>query len=126
MNIPHDRKYTATHEWLMEQNGVAVVGITEHAQTELGDIVYTELPAIGRPLVAGKPAAAVESVKAASDIYAPVAGEVVEVNPALAANPALVNRSPYDEGWLFKMKITDPAGVGALLDSVAYRETLKK
>ncbi|MDR1304932.1 MAG: glycine cleavage system protein GcvH [Verrucomicrobiales bacterium] len=123
-HIPDNLKYVASHEWLSTQNGIATVGITDHAQAELSDVVYVELPPLGKTLAAKAPAAVVESVKAASDIYAPVSGEVVAVNPALAADPALVNRSPYEQGWMFKLKIADPGELAALLDAAAYRAKL--
>ncbi|MDR1190683.1 MAG: glycine cleavage system protein GcvH [Verrucomicrobiales bacterium] len=123
-NIPDNLKYTESHEWLAERNGLATVGITDHAQTELSDVVYVELPAIGKKLAAKAPAAVVESVKAASDIYAPVSGEVVEVNTALTDQPALVNQSPYEQGWIFKLKVADRDEPGALLDAAAYRAKL--
>lgn len=119
-NVPQDLKYAETHEWLRVEGDTGTVGISDHAQAELTDIVYVELPAVGAPAEAGKPLAVVESVKAASDIYAPVGGTVIEVNPALASNPALVNTDPYGEGWLFKLKITDAAGVAKLKSAADY------
>jgi glycine cleavage system H protein len=123
-NTPDNLKYAETHEWVLEQNGIATVGITDHAQAELSDVVFVELPAIGKKLAAKSPAAIVESVKAASDIYAPVAGEVVEVNTALSNDPALVNQSPYEQGWIFKLKISDPNELSSLLDAAAYSAKL--
>lgn len=99
---------------------VATIGITDHAQAELTDVVYVELPAVGRQVDAGDPAAVVESVKAASDIYAPVAGEVVEVNHAIVAEPALVNTDPYGSGWIFKLRVANPANTANMLDCAAY------
>ncbi len=119
-NIPEDLKYAETHEWLRVDGENGTVGISDHAQAELTDIVYVELPAVGAQAEAGKAIAVVESVKAASDIYSPVAGTVTEVNPALAANPALVNTDPYGEGWLFKLKIANAAEVAALKTPAAY------
>ncbi len=116
MNVPADLKFAPTHEWLRPADGS--VGISDHAQAELTDIVYVDLPKVGTTLLAGGTAAVVESVKAASDIYSPVGGEVVEINEALAANPALVNTDPYGEGWLFKLKDAD--GADALMDAEAY------
>ncbi|MDR2463192.1 MAG: glycine cleavage system protein GcvH [Verrucomicrobiales bacterium] len=123
-NIPDNLKYTESHEWIAGQNGIATVGITDHAQAELSDVVYVELPAVGKALTAKAPAAIVESVKAASDIYAPVSGEIVEVNTALADNPALVNQSPYGQGWIFKLKVSDSGELDTLLDAAAYREKI--
>jgi glycine cleavage system H protein len=120
MNIPNDLKYNASHEWLRLEGDIATVGITEHAQSELSDVVFVELPEPGKALATGDPAAVVESVKAASDIYAPVAGEIIEGNTALEEDPALVNSSPYGDGWLFKMKVADQAEVEKLLDAVGY------
>jgi glycine cleavage system H protein len=123
-NIPTNLKYTESHEWLLEQNNIATIGITDHAQAELSDIVYVELPPIGKTLTAKAPAAVVESVKAASDIYTPVSGEIIETNTALNNEPALLNQSPYEQGWIFKIKITDPAELTRLLDAPAYKAKL--
>jgi glycine cleavage system H protein len=124
MNVPQDLKYTATHEWVKtEADGTVTIGITDHAQAALGDLVYIELPAVGRALAAEEACAVVESVKAASDIYAPVAGEVTAVNADLTATPEVVNQDAY-AAWLFKLKPADPAAVGALLDAVAYQATI--
>ncbi len=122
MNVPADLKFAPTHEWLRATDGR--VGISDHAQAELTDIVYVDLPKVGAKLAAGQTAAVVESVKAASDIYAPVGGEVVEVNPALADNPALVNTDPYGDGWLFKLAAIAPADADALLAAEAYRKQI--
>lgn len=109
MNIPENLKYTKTHEWVrQEADGTCTVGISDFAQDQLGDIVFVELPATGRALAAGAAAAVVESVKTASDIYSPLAGEVLDVNTALADQPELVNQSPYGDGWLFQLR---PQGV---------------
>ncbi len=105
MNVPEHLQYTETHEWLRLDGETATVGITDHAQAELTDIVYVELPKIGTALTAKQPAAVVESVKAASDIYAPIGGTVAEVNGALEGDPGLVNRDPFGEGWLFRLRI---------------------
>lgn len=120
MNIPANLRYTESHEWILLEGDTATVGITDHAQSELSDVVYVEPPKAGRTVAAKEAAAIVESVKAASDIYAPVAGEVTEVNTELAANPALVNQDPYGKAWIFKLKVADPAAVNALLDAKAY------
>src|SRR5208283_4807564 len=107
-NIPSDLKYTKSHEWVRVAGDTATVGITDHAQHELTDIVFVELPPMGRQLKAGDSCAVVESVKTASDIYAPVSGQVVEINPAVVNNPALVNTEPYAGGWFFKIKLAEP------------------
>ncbi len=120
MNIPTDLHYTPSHEWIRLDGDIATVGITDHAQAELTDVVFVELPAIGRTVDAGDPAAVVESVKAASDIYAPLAGEVVTLNPDVEANPSLVNTEPYANGWLFKLRVKNPAAALKLLDATAY------
>ena len=120
MNVPADLRYSPSHEWLRLDGDIATIGITDHAQQELTDVVFVELPDIGRNLDAGDPAAVVESVKAASDIYAPVAGEVVAVNPDVEADPALVNTDPYDNGWLFQLRVKNPAAALKLLDATAY------
>ena len=102
MNVPEDLKYAETHEWIRIEGDIGTVGITDHAQEELTDIVFAEPPKVGATVTAKSPAAVVESVKAASDIYAPVSGEIVESNEALAANPALLNTDPFGEGWIFQ------------------------
>ena len=120
MNIPADLKYTESHEWVrMEADGTLTVGITEYAQDALGDIVFVELPKVGKAYTAGDDAAVVESVKAASDIYAPVSGAVVAVNEAVAAAPESINADAYS-AWLFKIKPSDPAAINGLLDAAAY------
>ena len=123
-NIPDRLKYAKSHEWLATENGVGTVGITDHAQNELTDIVFVELPDAGKELTAGTACAVVESVKSASDIYAPASGEVVEINPALADNPALVNDDPYGGGWFFKLRITIE-GEG-LLDAAGYSAEIRE
>ncbi|MBN8457464.1 MAG: glycine cleavage system protein GcvH [Verrucomicrobia bacterium] len=120
MNVPSDLRYNSSHEWLRLEGDVATVGITDHAQAELTDVVFVELPSVGRAVDMGDPTAVVESVKAASDIYAPVSGEVVEINPAVEADPALVNTDPYGNGWLFKLRVKSTADVDGLLDAAAY------
>jgi len=118
--VPSDCKYAKSHEWIRVSGGTATVGITDHAQHELTDIVFVELPAVGRQLKAGEAGAVVESVKTASDIYAPASGEVVEVNPAVVENPALVNTEPHAGGWLFKLKLAQPAELDTLLSPDDY------
>lgn len=120
-DVPNDLKYAKSHEWVRLNEGVATVGITDHAQHELTDVVFVELPAVGRQVQAGETCAVVESVKTASDIYAPIGGEVIEINPALSDNPGLVNTEPYGQGWFFKVKPTDAGELGALLDAAAYK-----
>lgn len=118
---PPELKYTASHEWVRtEPDGTLTVGITAHAQDALGDLVYVELPEAGRQLAQGEACVVVESTKAASDVYAPVAGEVISANSVLQDHPERVNEQPYGEGWLFKLKPQDPAQVGALLSAADY------
>src|SRR5436853_5561721 len=119
-NIPKDLKYAKSHEWVRVSSGIATVGITDHAQHELTDVVFVELPPIGKQLKAGEACAVVESVKTASDIYSPVTGEVTEANKALADNPALVNSEPYAGGWFFKVKLGNPGEVESLLSPEQY------
>ena len=123
-NIPTELRYAKSHEWLRVEGDLGVVGITDHAQHELTDIVFVELPAVGRELQAGEACAVVESVKTASDIYSPVAGAVVEVNEALEGNPGLVNSEPYAGGWFFKLRLTQPDPARALLTAEAYRSQI--
>jgi glycine cleavage system H protein len=120
MNYPSELKYTKTHEWVRLEGDVAVVGITDFAQDALGDVVFVDLPQIGRTVEAGAAVAVVESVKTASDIYAPLSGEIIEVNSALSDKPELINQSPYAEGWLFKMRV-NPLDVNKLLSAADYR-----
>jgi glycine cleavage system H protein len=123
MNIPEDLRYTASHEWLRaEADGTVSVGITDHAQESLGELVYVELPEVGRSLAAGEGAAVVESVKAASDVYAPLAGEVVAANTALNDAPGELNKDPYAV-WLFRLRPADASALGKLLDASAYRKS---
>ena len=117
--------FTGEHEWIRVEGNVATIGISDHAQQALGDIVFAEVPVAGRALNKGDEAAVVESVKAASDVYAPVAGEVIEGNPALADDPALINRDPEGEGWFFKMALADASELDGLMDETAYREWVK-
>ena len=113
-------KYAKSHEWVRVEGDTATVGISDHAQQELTDIVFVELPAAGRKLKAGEACAVVESVKTASDVYSPVSGEVTAVNEAVTKTPSLVNDQPYDQGWFFKVKLADPAEVGGLLSPADY------
>ena len=122
MNIPADLKYTASHEWVrLEGDGTVTVGITEYAQDALGDIVFVELPSVGNTYGAGDDAAVVESVKAASDVYAPVSGTVTEGNGQLEEDPALVNTDAEGEGWFFKLTLADPDELNGLMDAAAYQ-----
>ena len=122
MNIPAELKYTSSHEWVKaEGDDVVVVGITDHAQHLLGDMVFVDLPEPSEAFHAGDEIAVVESVKAASDCYAPVTGEVIEINEALIDSPALVNNDPYGDGWLFKLKISDPQELEGLNDAEQYQ-----
>ena len=117
--------FTREHEWVRLEGDTATVGISDHAQAALGDIVFAEVPEAGRTLAKGQEAAVVESVKAASDVYAPVSGEVTEGNAAVADDPELINRDPEGEGWFFKLKLDDPGEVEGLMDETAYREWVK-
>jgi glycine cleavage system H protein len=119
-NVPGDLRYAKSHEWVRVNGDTGDVGISDHAQHELSDVVFVELPAAGRRLKAGESCAVVESVKTASDIYAPVSGEVVAANPQLAQHPDLVNSAPYGDGWLFKIKLADPGELDRLLSPENY------
>jgi glycine cleavage system H protein len=120
-NVPADLRYAKSHEWVRVAGDVATVGITDHAQHELTDVVFVELPAVGRQLKAGEACAVVESVKTASDIYSPVSGEVVAANRAVVAQPALVNTAPYGEGWFFQVRLSQPAELDGLQTADQYR-----
>jgi glycine cleavage system H protein len=123
MRIPGELRYTETHEWVRDEgDGVVAVGISDYAQDHLGELVYVELPKVGAKLAKGAPCAVVESTKAASDVYAPVSGEVVSVNGTLAAAPQTVNGAPYDDGWLFRLKLADPAALTSLATAEAYEK----
>ncbi|MFA5160885.1 MAG: glycine cleavage system protein GcvH [Elusimicrobiales bacterium] len=122
MYTPEKCKYTKTHEWACIENGVAAVGITDYAQHEISDIVFVELPKPGANIRQGERCAVIESVKAASDFFAPVSGEVVEANSALAAEPALANQSPHEKGWFCKIKLSGDGGQAALMDYAAYQQ----
>lgn len=117
-------KFTDEHEWLVRDGEIATVGITEHATTQLGDLVFLELPKVGAALSKGSPAAVVESVKAASDVYAPLDGEVVEINEDVVKDPSLVNTDPLGKGWLYKMKLKSPAEFDSLMDETAYKQLI--
>jgi glycine cleavage system H protein len=124
MTIPDDLLYTETHEWIKSEGDNIRVGITDHAQAELTDVVYVELPKLEHRVNAKEPIAVVESVKAASDIYAPVKGTVVEANKALEADPGLINREPYGQGWIFVLKIENPEDLKNLKDASAYKDQI--
>lgn len=126
MEFPEELKYTEEHEWVMVEDEVVTVGITDFAQDQLGDVVFVELPAVGTMVEAGKPFGVVESVKAVSDVYAPVSGEVVEINEELPDAPETINTSPYDDGWMIKIKLSDPAELEGLKDADAYQEFIEE
>jgi len=118
---PENLRYTKEHEWVRVEGDIGIIGITFHAQKELGDIVYVDLPKVGTSTQQGKPVGSVESVKAVSDLYTPVSGEVVEVNPLLAEAPEILNTDPYGSGWLVKIKLSDPGEAGKLLTAAEYQ-----
>ena len=120
MSAPANARFTASHEWILAGEEISPVGISDHAQAELGDVVYIELPTLGRKVAAGEAVAVIESVKAASDIYAPVAGEVIEANGEVEADPSLVNTDPYGKGWIFKLRVKNTAEVESMLSPEAY------
>jgi glycine cleavage system H protein len=125
-DLPADLKYAKSHEWVRDEgDGTVTVGITDHAQEQLGDLVFVELPEVGTRMDAGGESAVVESVKAASDIYSPVSGEIVAVNEALADAPETVNDDAFGEGWLFKVKMSDASELGNLLDDEGYTQAVK-
>ena len=123
---PSDLKFLDSHEWIRVDDNTVIVGISDHAQNELGEVVFVELPAIGDEFVSGDEAAVVESVKAASEVYTPISGEVIEVNDALEENPELVNTSPYEEGWFFKLKVSDEnlGSIDSLMTAEEYSSML--
>ena len=124
MSYPDDVRYTREHEWAREQGGVVTVGITGYATEQLGDIVFVELPEVGRALEPGKTFGVVEAVKTVSDLYSPLAGEVVEVNTALGDDPSVVNKDPYGAGWMVKIRLADPASFASLLSSADYEKVV--
>ena len=123
-NVPSNLKYTKSHEWVRVSGGTATVCITDHAQHELTDIVFVEVPDVGRKIKSGDACAVVESVKTASDIYSPVGGEILEANKLVVDDPALVNSDPYDAGWFFKIKLNNPAELDALLTPEDYKKQI--
>jgi len=124
MSYPSELRYTRDHEWVKVEGKRVRVGITDHAQSELGDIVFVELPAVGASVTAGENVATVESVKAVGDVLAPVAGKIVSVNEALESSPETINQSPHDAGWIFTLEPSDPSQVDGLLDAAAYERFL--
>ena len=125
-NFPSDLKYAKTHEWLKLDGDIATIGITDFAQGELSDIVYVEITALGKTIKREEPLGTIEAVKAVSDLYSPVSGQVIAANESLKDSPANVNKDPYGEGWMAKIKITDPSELKNLLDSAAYAELARK
>lgn len=126
MEFPEEFKYTEEHEWVLVEDGVATVGITDFAQDALGDVVFVELPEVGTVLEAGKPFGVVESVKAVSDVYAPISGEVLEINEELQDTPELVNTSPYEDGWMLKIKLADTEELADLMDADTYQDFVEE
>ena len=123
-DVPSELKFLSSHEWVLVEDNIATIGISDHAQELLGDLVYVELPEVGSTIAAGDSVGVVESVKAASDTYAPVSGEVVEINEELEGAPDRINTDPYGDGWMYKVALEDPEEVGDLLDADAYAESI--
>jgi len=126
MNFPENLKYTKDHEWILVSGDIGTVGITEHAQGELGDVVFVELPAVGKSVKQHDSFGTIEAVKAVSDLYSPVTGSIIEVNKDLAAAPELVNKDPYGKGWMVKIKLTNPGEISGLLDAATYKTLVAK
>ncbi|MFO7813711.1 MAG: glycine cleavage system protein GcvH [Pelovirga sp.] len=126
MDFPEELKYTEEHEWIAVEGDIAAIGISDFAQSQLGDVVFVELPEVGDELEAGKPFGVVESVKAVSDVYSPLSGEVVEINEELPDTPETLNTSPYEDGWLIKIRLSNPQELDDLLDADAYQELIKE
>ncbi len=124
MNVPENLKYTEDHEWTKIDGDVAVIGITDYAQSELGDVVFVELPEVGSTISKGDTFGTIEAVKAVADLFAPVSGEVIEVNEKLGAEPETVNKDPYGEGWMIKVKISDPGELDSLMNAEQYKEKI--
>ena len=124
MNVPENLRYTSDHEWVKVDGDIATIGITDHAQEELSDVVFVELPAVGQAVGSGDAVAVVESVKAASDIYSPLGGEVVDINTEVENDPSIINGSPYELGWIFKLKFEDETDLEDLLDAGAYEDLI--
>ncbi|MBI4535780.1 MAG: glycine cleavage system protein GcvH [Ignavibacteriae bacterium] len=126
MNFPENLKYTKDHEWILVDGDTGTIGITDYAQGELGDVVFVELPAVGKVLRQHDSFGTIEAVKAVSDLYAPVSGSITEVNTELEKTPELVNKDPYEKGWMVKIKLSDPAELSSLLGSAAYKSLIGK
>lgn len=126
MDFPDELKYTEEHEWVLIEDDIATIGITDFAQDQLGDVVFVELPEVGDELEAGKTFGVVESVKAVSDVYAPVSGEVVEINEELPETPEVLNTSPYEDGWMLKIRVSNPEDIQELMDASGYQEFIEK
>jgi len=126
VGYPNDVRYTAEHEWAKQEKGVVTVGITGYASDQLGDVVFVELPDVGKKVEATKPFGVVEAVKTVSDLYAPISGEVIEINEALADNPGLVNQEPYGEGWMVRIRPTDPKAIDSLMSSDEYEKLVQE
>lgn len=124
--VVDDLRYSKSHEWAKLEGDTVVVGITHHAQEALGDVVFVDLPEVGKTIAQGDSFGSVESVKAVSDVYAPVSGEIVEVNSELTESPGLVNKGPFDEGWMMKLKVKDPAEVHSLLNAASYKQFIEE
>lgn len=124
MNVPKNLRYTSDHEWVKIEGKIATVGITDHAQEELSDVVFVELPSVGLAVGLGDSIAVVESVKAASDIYAPINGEVVEINTEVEGDPSIINSSPYEDGWIFKVRFEEESDLEDLLDAGGYEDLI--
>ncbi|KPJ50645.1 MAG: glycine cleavage system protein H [candidate division Zixibacteria bacterium DG_27] len=126
MNVPEELKYTKEHEWLRSEGDLATVGITDYAQSELGDIVFVELPQVGDAASQGEPFGTIEAVKTVADLFSPVSGEVSEVNPKIEEDPAVMNKDPYGEGWMIKVKMSDASQADSLLSPTDYRALIEK
>ncbi len=126
MNVPDTLKYTKDHEWILVNGGTGTVGVTEYAQGELGDVVFVELPPVGKTVKQHESFGTIEAVKAVSDLYAPVSGSIAAVNTDLATTPEMVNKDPYGKGWMVKITIANPQELGSLLDAAAYRAQIGK
>jgi glycine cleavage system H protein len=124
MNVPQELKYTQDHEWIRVEGDMAFIGVTDYAQSNLGDIVFLEIETVGETLAKGEAFGNIEAVKAVEELYMPVGGEVLEINPALETSPEVVNKDPYGEGWMVKIKLTDTAELEGLLDSAAYEKLI--
>ena len=126
MNFPENLKYTRDHEWIKVEGNIGIIGITDHAQSELGDVVFVELPSIGKTLKAHDAFGTIEAVKAVSDLYAPVSGSVIEINKDLEKTPEIVNKDPYGAGWMVKVQLSDPSELATLIDAAGYKALIGK